>query len=399
MFNIKEKMERIVGKTNVSDSRLDKLSYSTDASSKSGHPLLIIWPTDREEIKNIIKTALNNKYDLVPRGAGTGLCGGCIPDESIVIDLSRMNHILKINPKKRTVIVEPGVTVNELNNALKKYNLIFPIKPASHKIATIGGMIATNAAGMHAIKYGKTKNWIEEIEIITGEDKTYNTMNIKSFCGSEGIFGIITQATLELTDLPKEHSYFHFKLNTPKELIDKVNEYRYNKNILSIEYIDRITSRLMKQDNRYHLIIEVSDDTGDIREEEEITKIETLREGIGASLGKEKFIIFEDPWIPPKYQEYFLEWLDKMRIPSFGHIGYGIFHPRFRKNHAEKIKKMFILVKKVGGTVSGEHGIGLSKKEYLSEKEKTKIRKLKKRYDPKNIFNRNKIIDMQPRGI
>ena len=391
MFNIKEKMEHIVGRSNVSDTDLDKMSYSVD----NGHPLLIIWPETGKDIKLIIKTALNNKYDLVPRGAGTGSVDGCRPDESIVIDLSRMNRILKINQEKKTAIVEPGVTIKKLNNALKKYNLMFPIIPTNRRTATVGGMIATNTTCAQAIKYGGTKNWVQDIEIMTGDDNTYDTINIKPFCGSEGIFGIITKATLELTDIIEEHSYYHFRFRTVKDLLQKVEEYRYNKNILSIDYIDRITSHLMKKDNMYQLIIEVSDDTGNIKEEDKIEEIKTLKRNINLTLGNENFTITEDPWIPPKGQEYFLEWLDKMRIPASAHIGYGTIHPRFRKNHTEKIKKMFKLVKKLGGKVNSEHGIGISKKEFLSEEEKRKIKKLKKIYDPKNIFNRNKIIDLK----
>ncbi len=392
-FDIKEKIERIVGKPNISDSSLDMMSYSTDASQKEGHPLFVVWPKNSEQVKLIIKTTINNSYDIVPRGAGTGLVGGCTPEQSIVMDMTRMNSIIKINPKKKTAIVEPGVTIKRLNHELKRHNLSFPIRPASYKIATIGGMIATNAGGMNAIRYGKTKNWVNQIEIMTGENKTYNTSNIKPFCGSEGIFGIITQATLDLTDITEEHSYYHFTFDTVKDMLKVIEEYRYNRNILSIEYIDRTASRLMKKDNRYHLIIEVSDTTGKIKDKIEIKELEEFREGVGAVLGKERFIISEDPWIPPKSQERFLDWLDMMRIPSFGHKGYGIIHPRFRENHQKKIKRMFALVKKIDGKISGEHGIGLMKKEYLSEDEKRKIKKLKKRYDPKNIFNRNKIID------
>jgi glycolate oxidase len=393
VFNIKEKIIQIVGFNNVSDKIIDKLAYSKDASQLSGEPLLIVWPKNAKEIEEIVKTIKNTNYDLIARGSGTNLVGSVVPKNSIILDLTRMNKIININQKNKTVVVEPGIILQDLNKKLKKHNLTFPIKPASYKIATIGGMISTNAGGIYSFKYGKTKNWIQELQIIKGDGEIYNTMNFSDFCGSEGIFGIITQATLELTDTNKQKSYYYKKFKKAKNMLNEIEKYRYNQNVLSIEYMDNITSRILKKDNIYHLFIELNDDTGEITDKDEINEIEQLREKIGATLTKEGFILTQDPWISPKNMLYFIEWLNKMCIPSFGHIGYGIIHPRFRKEHETKINKMIELIKKINGKLNAEHGIGLTKKKYLNEEEIRKIKRLKRKYDPKNIFNKGKVVD------
>ncbi|MEA3431026.1 MAG: FAD-binding oxidoreductase [Nanoarchaeota archaeon] len=384
---------RDIFQNDVSDSEEDKLVYSYDASNiHQGEADLIVWPKSVLQIRKLISLANRSHFDIVLRGAGTGLVGGTIPQKSVVVDLSKMNKILKFDPERKIIIVEPGVILNDLNNAIKKFNLFFPVIPSSHKVCTIGGMIATNAAGNRALKFGRCANWIKSIIIVDGTGKHIPVKDVVRFAGTEGTVAVIVQAELKLIPIIEKTTMDVFKFKDISDLMAKIKELKSNPSLLSLEFIDKTASRLSDVEEFYRLFAEYSDFSGSIEEKEEIEKIWNYRESFGQILASKGYVLTEDPQIPEDKLPIFIDWLRKNNIPSFGHIGIGIIHPRF-KHHSEKlIKEMFNLVLKLGGNISGEHGIGLAKKVFVSKEFKQRIIELKRKYDPKDILNRGKII-------
>jgi len=381
--------ERVVGKENVSEEEIDKLAYSTDASQLKGETRLVVWPKNAEEIHKIILFAKRNKTKLVIRGAGTSLVGGCVPKNEVVLDLSKLNRILKISEYERSAIVESGVILNDLNLRLKNLKLFFPVIPSSHKVCTIGGMIATNATGVRAIKYGKTENWIKALEVIDGTGRLQRVKEdeIKNFCGKEGTTGIILKAKLKLDNLPERRSLDVLKFEELDELIEKVKDLE---DVSAIEFINAMAARMADLDEVNHLIVEYEDFQGEIKDKKEIEKIWKMREGLLTKINANNYVVSQDPKIPIDKIIDFLYWLKNNEIPAFGHIGVGIIHPHFERN-SEKIVEMFDIVKKLNGEVSGEHGIGLTKKKYANPEFLKDIEDLKKKYNPGNILNGGKI--------
>ena len=374
-----------IGNENVSQKDIDKVAYNSDASGIQGKADTIVWPQSIEDIRHTISYVKRHKLNLVPRGAGTGLAGGAVPQDSVVIDLCKMNNFVI---KEDKAVVQPGVILDDLNSSSE---FILPVEPGSHAVCTIGGMIATNAAGMRAFKYGKMIDWIEELRVIDGTGKLFKVKGdkIKNFCGLEGTTGIVVEATIKLTKLPKERSISIFNFDTITSLTEKFNELK-KENILALEYVDKFSSNLIGLGESNNLIVEYEGDEGNIKGEE-MEDIWKKRSELYSNVAAKGYTVVEDPQIPLESIDKFLYWLQKNNIPAMGHIGVGIIHPHFKKG-SHMIEEMFVVVKKLKGSVSGEHGIGLAKKPYISEEEIEQIRKLKEVYDPNNILNGGKLI-------
>jgi glycolate oxidase len=310
------------------------------------------------------------------------------------MDMSKMDFIEQPDISNKTVAVGPGLVLDDLNVALKDNGLHFPVNPTSHKVCSIGGMISNNAAGNRAIRYGKTSDWTEEIEIIDGKGElmVLTGQDLEDFAGSEGILGVIIRAKLRLAEPLKARSISLLEFADPNELLRKVNETKGNDNVLSVELFDKFTSGLSGLESKYHLFIEFEGGEGNIQEGLEFQRIWKIREDIGTILFSNRYVLTEDPKIPMERLPDFMKWLEKNKVPYFGHVAMGIIHQRFSLEQKRKISEMFKLVKKLGGNVSGEHGIGLRKKEYLDKAEIGKLLKLKKKYDPGNILNKGKMI-------
>lgn len=385
--------ENIVGKENVLARQADKVVYAADASQVEGKAKVIVLPETVEQVHKIIRYANRINGNIVIKGGGTGLAGGSVPQNSIVMDLSKLNRIIKIDKKNKTAVVEAGVLLDDLNYELEP-ELFFPIRPSSHAVCTIGGMVATNAAGNHAIKYGKVCEWVEEIEIIDGSGKLFKIKKdeINDFCGKEGTTGIIVKAKLKLTQPLKAKSMEHFMFNDLSRLARAVDNFRAMKNVVAIEFCNTVCAELAGIEAKNHLFVEFESEEGSIKDEVAVEKVWSMREGLGPVSSSAGFIIMEDPRIPNDKIVEFLEWIKDNDLPCFGHIGLGIFHPRFKTSQKELVKQMFKFVKDIGGDVSGEHGIGLNKKEFVSKEIVDEVKALKKVYDPNNILNVGKII-------
>ncbi|MFQ6033506.1 MAG: FAD-binding oxidoreductase [Candidatus Bipolaricaulia bacterium] len=390
---LSDKLAEIVGKGNVSAAEEARIVYAHDASVLEGEVRLVVWPRDGEQIARIVALAIEEGFDLVPRGGGTGLAGGAVPQGSVVLDLSKMDRILAIDEQERFAVVEPGVILQALNRRLQRHGLLFPVIPSSHRVCTIGGMIATDAAGTRAIRYGKTGDWVEELAVIDGRGRSIRVTRgeLERFCGTEGTLGIIIEAKLKLTSPLAQRSLSLLKFDDLEELVARVLELKGREEITAIEFIDGEASRLAGLGEGGHLLVEYEGLEGEIREEAEIEKTWRMRDGVYPALASHGFSIIEDPQLPLERAPELLSWLEERKIPSFGHIGIGIIHPCFTRERQGEIEEMFELVRDLGGRVSGEHGIGLRKRRWVDETFAEKMKKLKMEYDPHGILNRGKL--------
>lgn len=381
---------------------LHKIAYNIDSShvDYKNMDINIFIPENKEELLRVVNDAILNNKKIILRGSGTNLVGNVLPpNNSYIIDLSKLNKIISF--ENNSVKLEPGVVLDNLNIFLEKNNSIFPVIPGSHAAAQIGSMIATNAAGMRAIKYGKMEDWINSINVLTiNKDKKIEELilegeNIKDFLNSEGILGIITEINLRVIKKENNISLDFIKFDNIDNLILKTIELVSKKNelnISAIEFIDKKVSEFLKLETSYYLLLEYENNIGEIKDKNEIKKIWSLRDSCYPVVVSNGYELIEDPQIELSKIKELIFWLENNNIPTFGHIGTGILHPHYNKNQKELIKEMYELVKKLGGKISGEHGIGIKKKEFLGDTEKNRFRTLKLKYNPNNVFGGENII-------
>ncbi len=219
---IRNELVKILGKDKVLTEELDLMYYSYDSSFltklEPANPHAVVFPVSTEEVQKIVRFAYENDINIIPRGAGTGETGGCIAVAGgIVLDLSKWDEIVEIDAKNMQVIVRPGVIHAKLNDELSQYNLFFPPDPGSSLMCTVGGMVANNASGLRAVKYGTTEQYILGLEVVTPIGDIIYTGGMKARCiknvsglnlnklmiGSEGVLGIITQIRLRCWPKPK----------------------------------------------------------------------------------------------------------------------------------------------------------------------------------------------------
>jgi glycolate oxidase len=374
------KLKEIVSEGGVSAKESDLIVYSFDSSIACGKAKVVVWPQRTEQIVRIVELAKREGFDIVPRGGGTGLAGGAVPQGSVVLDTSKMNRI--VDTEELSVEVEPGVILEDLNQRLK--GIFFPVIPSSHRVCTIGGMIACNAVGTRAVRYGRTSDWVLELEVVDGRAEVINQKGPGHFCGTEGVLGIITKAKLKLAELPQVSVSFE-EFDDERSLIKRVKELDLSR-ITALEFIDKRAAHLAGFNEKNYLLIERE---GQENKESEIWR---MRDEIYPALASRGFYIIEDPLLPLETIPDFLKWLVKNEIPSFGHIGVGIIHPCFSHEQRPQMEEMFKLVRELGGKVSGEHGIGLLKKRWTDEEFISKIKALKERHDPYMILNREKLV-------
>jgi len=369
-----------------------KVAYSRDASRIQGHCQGVVWPETVRDVVRLAHWAAETGTDLVPRGAGTGLCGGATPQNSIVVDSSRLRHISAYDIQSKMVMVDAGVPLDQFNRTLRPDGLFFPVVPGSHRSATIGGMIATNAAGLHAVRYGRMSDWVEEIVVVDGkgEVQRLSAGDQKSIAGREGVTGMIVQATLRLTEIPASRSLSLFSFEHLAEMLKQVKQLKMNSALSALEYLNPHAAALVGWAAKHSVLAEYHSADGEIQDPSEMANLWRARESLSARLTQAGFPISEDPQFPPEALEDNLDWLTMQNIPVFGHLGVGILHPRFLKDDA-RIAELYRRVSASGGQISGEHGMGLKKRQWASEALQAEVQALKTQFDPHNIFNRGKL--------
>lgn len=451
---LKQDLIETVGEQNFTDDLIDMVSFSYDASEHSHRPACAVWPETAEQISQILKLSNREKIPVIPRGAGTGLSGMAIPIKGgIVLDLSRMNKIIQISIEDRLAIVQPGVVYADLEKALAPHGFFFPPDPASGKVSTLGGNAATNAGGLKGAKYGTTRDYVLGLQVVLPDGRIMRTgsRTMKSvsgydltrlFVGSEGTLGIIVEITLKINPRPTATSTAVATFDTLEDAGRAINQIMHSGIVPSaLEILGKETLAAINQNTDLNLpevdamllaetdgytqtetdyqiekVIRIFKDNNPkevkrAKTDKEVVELWAARKSAYAVLARIKtHFVLEDVTVPmSNIAELFkgIQAISKryaIQIATFGHAGDGNLHPQILYDgyDPEQVKRMeaavadlFKLAVDLGGTLTGEHGIGLSKAPFMTLEHDPVamdvMRKIKKMFDPNNILNPGKM--------
>lgn len=455
------KLKEIVGSENYLDSPESRIAYSYDATViKPQQPLAVVRPAGAEQISRILHLANQEHFSVVPRGSGTGLSGGAIPlEDSVVLLTNHWNRILEIDEENLTVLVEPGVITQQLHQAVEKLGFLYPPDPGSSSISTLGGNVAENSGGLRGLKYGVTKNYVLGLEVVLPDGEIMHTggksvkdvagYDLKSvLVGSEGTLGVFTKILLKI--IPKPETYatmlaFFSSMEDAARTVSAVIAAKITPAM--IEFLDNTTIRCVEAyahlglpvETEAILLIEVdgrasvvAEDTARIegicrkhratsfqvaKDEAESLRLKAARRSAFTSLARVKpTTIMEDVAVPRADLARLVERIreigrkNDVQIGNFGHAGDGNLHPNYLTDERDaeafaRAEKTVFEVEEaainLGGTITGEHGVGLYKKRMLESMvgspSVTMMRTLKEMMDPNHVLNPGKIFDLRPR--
>ncbi len=451
---VKKALADIVGRENVTDATIDLVSYSSDFSEHEHRPEGALWPVTTEQVSRVMRLAYREKIPVTPRGAGTGATGMALAKGGgLVMDLVRMNKILDIRIEDRLAIVQPGVVYADLQRALAPHGFFFPPDPASGKVSTLGGNVATNAGGLKGAKYGTTRDYVLGLEVVLPDGQIMRTGSrcMKSasgydltrlFVGSEGTLGIATEVTLKINPMPLASSTGLAAFGKLGDAGDAVSDIMHSGIIPSVcEFLDRhIINLLIERAGldlpRAEAMILVETDgytrgEADFQMEKVIAvfrnhhaleikkaaskkEVEALwqgRKSLGSViLGLDFDCLVEDVTVPMSRLAHLLEGIEEIsekygiQIVNLGHAGDGNLHPHFLYREEDEaqaaaveqaVADVFRLACDLGGTLTGEHGIGLSKAPFMGlEHDPVALDlmlSIKRMLDPYNILNPGKM--------
>ena len=441
----------------VLDTIEERYAYAQDASNTKqieSIPDAVVFAENIEQVQKVVKIANRYKTPIICRGAGTNVVGSCrCVHGGIVLNFTRMNKIININRENMTVTVEAGVILGDLQRAVEKYGLYYPPDPSNLAVSTIGGSIAQNSGGAKSFKYGTTKDYVIDLKVVTADGSVMQTgastvknatgYNLNTlFVGSEGTLGIVVEATLKLIVKPQAKKVLMAYFDTVKEAIFAVNsiiEQRIcpatidfmDKN--AIQTVEKFYPANLYTDKEASLIIEIDglECSIDYQEkiiceillnckasairvshnDEEYEKIWTARRSSMGACAKLKPNVTTDDVIVPreKLAELVLGIREiceryQLDVCMIGHVGDGSVHPQIPidyenqdeyKRYKVAKSEIYDLTIRLGGLLSGEHGIGLEKREYIDKAVNSNaldyMRQIKKVFDPNNILNPYKI--------
>jgi len=451
---LKKALIEIVGEKNYNDSLIDMVSYSYDASEYTHRPSCGVWPQTVEHVSEILKLANKEEMPVIPRGGATGLTGMAIPLKGgIVLDLNHMNRIKKISIEDRLVVVEPGVVYDDLARAIAPYGFFFPPDPASSQVCTLGGNVATNAGGVRGAKYGTTRDYVLGLQVVLPDGRIMKTGSqcIKSvsgydltklFVGSEGTLGVVTEITLKINPMTTAsttalgtfddvedagravsqvmHSGI---LPAVLEILGKEAIMAINQNTdLNLPEVDAIllseTDGYTQEETDYQMskVLEVfkANNAKEIKQaqsKDEAAGLWAARKSAYAVLARLKtHQVLEDVTVPMSRLAEALKGIQEISkkhnimIATYGHAGDGNLHPQFVYDGYDqdqvKAKRaasddLFRMAIELGGTLTGEHGIGMQKARYMcwehDDVAMDVMRSIKRMVDPKNILNPGKM--------
>lgn len=445
----------IVGEENVMTDKTSLLAYSYDATPmKQNFPAAVLAPRSTEEVSEIVKICHKKKVPLIARGSGTNLCGGTVPDDrSVVLVFKHMNQILEIDEENLTLTTQPGVHTKEISDAAVAVDLFYPPDPGSLHVSQIGGNLSENSGGLRGLKYGVTRDYVLGLTVVMPNGDIVKTGGklakdvagydlTRLFIGSEGTLGIITEAILKLVPRPESKQTMLALFDDLERAAQTVSDVIAAKiTPATLEFLDQATVKAVEDyvniglpvDAKVVLLIEqdgqeiiVKEDIEKISEicrangafkievaasvEEGEALLEARRAAVPALSRLKPTVYLEDATVPRSQLAKMVKAIDNIAkkydimICTFGHAGDGNLHPtcptdardteeiaRVEKAFEEIFKKAVEL----GGTITGEHGVGTSKRPYLhlkaGEEGIAAMRSIKQALDPRNIMNPGKI--------
>lgn len=441
-----------IGEDKVIDEIETRKIYSRDESDIEGFLCdCVVFPQNEDDVLRVVRFAKKFNIPLTPRGGGTGVSGGAIPLKGgILLSFSKMNRILNIDEKNMILEVEPGVILKDIYERVEKLGLFYPPDPASYENCTVGGNVATNAGGPRCVKYGVTANYVLGLEVVVPEGEKifvgkktrkwkagYNLPGI--FIGSEGTLGLFTKIYLRLLPLPE----YVQTLLVPFE--KKENAGRCAAEIISkkiiprcIEYVDESVIEIIGDEikkflppkTKAFLLLEFDGEEGEVKkniekalpivegnnpieiytgiEKYERDKIWRIRKDILPYLERTGYKVrSEDVCVPFTQTDKLIKIAEEikeklpLKVCVFGHIGDGNLHVNFLWKKGEEgilnkgVEFLYREVLKLGGTITGEHGIGILKKGFLKMEQKEYLinlqKKIKEIFDPQGILNPGKL--------
>ncbi len=451
-----EALYRAIGKENVITNIEDRVCYSYDATAtrQKAIPEVVIKASSTEEVSAVIKVADKYTIPVYPCGARSGLSGGSVPlHGGIVLDTTRMNRILEINPQDLMATVEPGVVTRRFQEEVARHKLFYPPDPGSAEFSTLGGNVAECSGGMAGLKYGVTRDYVLSLEVVLPDGSVINTgrRTLRSvagydltrlFVGSEGTLGVFTRITVKLIPLPEKIETLLAYFREPEEAADAADAVILGRGIIpkTMEFVDGTCINSIRgyggaeipEEAKAFLLIDVDGEASVV--ERDLLGVEEACRGnrafqiITARTAKDREALWairrsispalfkvagrklnEDICVPrSKVKEVMRELYSigerySIHTACFGHIGDGNVHVNFlygygeedEKKVAEMVERMMRKVVSVGGTITGEHGIGIAKAEFLPieipSQELQLMKSLKKFFDPKGIMNPGKI--------
>lgn len=452
-----EQLKKIVTDKNVLTELEERYVYALDATNKQNIenlPDVVVFPEKTEQVQQIVKLAYEKNIPIIARGAGTNLVGACITKKGgIVLNFSKMNKILEINQENLTARVQPGAVVGALQSEVEKLGLFYPPDPSNLKVSTIGGSIALSSGGPRTFKYGSTKDYVIDLKIVLADGRIINTGSNTAknatgyhlsqlFLGSEGTLGIVVEALVKLIPKPEGSKVILAYFDKISDATHAVNVILENKLFpATLDILDEKTLQTIEKfypaglltDKAAALFLEVDGYLASLdyqqekvvalckqcgasevrfsKTEEEAQRIWTARRSaFGACAKLKPNVVAEDVVVPREKIAALVEGVkqicDKnhLLVCIMGHIGDGNIHPNIPldlnneedvKNYSRAKDEIHQLAIDLGGTLSGEHGIGCEKSKYLAnaidDVTLEYMKKIKRVFDEKNILNPEKI--------
>ena len=430
---------------------VDCYAYSYDNSRNFRPPLAVLFPLDTDDVQFIVRQCHQHNIPVVPRGRGTGTAGGSVPEQGgIALSLERMNRVISLDPDNRMAIIEPGVLNQDLQDALKPKGFFWPPDPSSAPYCTVGGNLATCAAGPHAVKYGVARDHVLGLKAVTGSGELirtgcYTTKGVVGYdltrliVGSEGTLAIIVEATLKLTPLPRSVGGLTAQFRDTVSCAHAIAAIMAQPFIPSaLEFLDNNALNLIRgrhpgmlpEGMRALLMIEVDGSESEVAEATaaiiDTCQIDGLIEAKKADDTKALWAarkalspllrdvapkkINEDVAVPVSRLPELLGGIEALAKQynianvNFGHAGNGNIHVNLLVNpdNGDEMERaticldaVFSLVLSLDGTLSGEHGVGMAKRPYVDREidltTMTLMKAIKKTFDPSNILNPGKL--------
>lgn len=450
-------LQRELGESQVLTADEDLIPYSFDGTAAlKQRPSCVVFPLSTEQVAACVKIAGRHGVPVVTRGSGTGLSGGSVPSaDCIVLCLVKLDRILEVDPRNLTLHAQCGVITKEIDDAAAKHGLFYPPDPGSMKISTIGGNVAENSGGLRGLKYGVTRDYVMGMTVVLpdGEIATLGNKCVKDvagyslkdlFIGSEGTLGIITEVLLKLLPRPASRRTMLAMYDSMEAAAGTVSAIIAAKIIpCTLEFLDRMTLQCVEDyakiglptDVEALLLIETDGHPAAVEDEAsrmlEIAKANGAREvkmaadeAEGARLAAARrnafsalarvkpTTILEDVTVPRSELAHMVKFINttaakhRLLIGTFGHMGDGNLHPTFLTNEKdteemhrveEALTEIVAETIRLGGTVTGEHGVGLAKKAFVKQQFGAAsyglLHKVKQALDPTGLLNPGKIFD------
>ena len=447
----------IVGPGQVLTKPEDVIPYGFDGTAAlQQRPEAVVFPLSTSDVSRCVQLAASESVPIVTRGSGTGLSGGSVPSEgAMVMCLAQMNAILDVDPRNLTLRAQPGVTTITIDEAAARHGLFYPPDPGSMRISTIGGNVAENSGGLRGLKYGVTRDYVMAIEVVLADGRItrFGSPCVKDvagysmkdlFVGSEGTLGIITEVLLKLVPRPAAR-------RTMLALYDRIEDAAETVSAIiaariipcTLEFLDRMTAGcvedyahvglptdcdavlLMETDGHPAAVADESERMADIARQHGAREVRAARseaEGLALAAARRNAFsalarrrpttILEDVTVPRTALAEMVGFIartareQRLEIGTFGHMGDGNLHPTFLTNERndEEMQRVHhaldaIVTKTLalGGTITGEHGVGLAKKGWLrqqmGESSYELMKQVKRAIDPAGLLNPGKIFD------